>query len=239
MVSAHIRSALVMLAAAASLAACASAAGGPAPGSPQPDAAAESDRAAIAQARADSARHPYTEADISFMMGMIHHHAQAIIMAEMAPTHGASPSVQTLAARIMSGQREEIARMQQWLADRLQPVPQVSASGTVTMPPGDHGAHDMHGGGHDMLMPGMLTAEQLRELDVARGQEFDRLFLTFMIQHHRGAVAMVNELFDTYGAAQDETAFRLATDVNVDQITEIERMQEMLVDVILLDGSTR
>jgi uncharacterized protein (DUF305 family) len=91
----------------------------------------------------------------------------------------------------------------------------------------------MNGVEHEMLMPGMLTETQMKQLDQARGPEFDRLFLTFMIQHHRGAVAMVKQLFDSYGAGQDETVFKFATDVNVDQATEIERMQKMLVSLTL------
>ena len=86
----------------------------------------------------------------------------------------------------------------------------------------------MDGMEHEMLMPGMLTDAQMKQLDRPRGAEFDRLFLTFMIQHHRGAVTMVKELFGTYGAAQDETVFKFASDVNVDQTTEIARMQKML-----------
>ena len=81
---------------------------------------------------------------------------------------------------------------------------------------------------HEMLMPGMLTEEQMHQLDQARGAEFDRLFLTFMIQHHKGAVSMVKDLFGSYGAAQDETVFKFATDVSVDQSTEIARMEKML-----------
>src|ERR687885_2415564 len=79
-----------------------------------------------------------------------------------------------------------------------------------------------------MLMPGMLTEAQMKQLDQARGREFDRLFLTFMIQHHRGAVTMVSQLFGTYGAAQDDLVFKLASDINVDQTTEIARMERML-----------
>ncbi len=78
------------------------------------------------------------------------------------------------------------------------------------------------------MMPGMLTPAQMSQLEAARGPEFDRLFLTFMIQHHRGAVAMVKQLFGTPGAAQDETVFKFANDVNVDQTTEIARMERML-----------
>jgi uncharacterized protein (DUF305 family) len=172
-----------------------------------------------AKASADSARYPYTDADVHFMSAMIGHHAQAIVMAQWAPTHGASPSVRTLAERIINAQQDEIATMQQWLSDRHKPVPEAKA-GPMTM--------QMNGMTHEMLMPGMLTDEQMKQLDAARGPEFDQLFLTFMIQHHRGAVSMVKTLFESYGAAQDETVFKFASDVNVDQSTEIARMERML-----------
>lgn len=175
--------------------------------------------AAIAQARADSARHPYVAADIHFMTSMIGHHAQAIEMANLAPTHGASPSIRTLAARIINAQHDEIGTMQRWLVDRQLPVPEAKG-GPMKM--------TMNGMEHDMLMPGMLTEAQMQQLRAARGTEFDRLFLTFMIQHHNGAVSMVKTLFDTDGAGQDETVFKFASDVNVDQTTEINRMTLML-----------
>lgn len=178
-----------------------------------------SDSGAIARARADSARYPYTEADVRFMSHMIGHHAQAIVMAGWAPTHDAGPAVQRLAERIVNAQQDEIATMQRWLSDRRQPVPESHPA-----------AHKMamNGPEHEMLMPGMLTDAQMGQLDAARGPEFDRLFLTFMIQHHRGAVTMVKNLFESYGAAQDETVFKFASDVNVDQTTEIARMEAML-----------
>lgn len=179
----------------------------------------QSDLAAIAKAREDSARRPYTAADIHFMSGMIGHHAQAIRMAGWAPTHGASASVRTLCERIINAQRDEIATMQQWLRDRRQPVPEADPMGMKMV---------MDGVEHTMLMPGMLTEEQMKQLDAARGKEFDKLFLTDMIQHHKGAVQMVKELFDSYGAAQDDLVFKFASDVNVDQTTEIARMQRML-----------
>ncbi|HEU4748634.1 MAG TPA: DUF305 domain-containing protein [Gemmatimonadaceae bacterium] len=182
-------------------------------------AARGSDSSFIAQARRDSILRPYTAADVKFISLMIGHHAQAILVSRWAPTHGASASVRTLAARIINAQQDEIATMQQWLRDRLQPVPDAQSTG-VTM--------KMDGVEHVMAMPGMLTDAQLKQLDAARGAEFDRLFLTLMIRHHEGAVTMVKELFDSYGAAQDETVFRLASDVNADQSTEIERMQKML-----------
>ena len=91
----------------------------------------------------------------------------------------------------------------------------------------------MHGATSDTLMPGMLTEAQMRDLGQARGREFDRLFLTYMIQHHRGAVSMVKTLFDSEGAGRDLTVFKLASDINVDQATEIRRMQQMLAGILL------
>lgn len=171
-------------------------------------------------ARQDSARTRYIKADVDFMTGMISHHAQALVMSALAPTNGANAEVQTLAARIINAQKDEIASMQQWLRDRGQTVPEVHIEGTHLM---------VHGGGdHAMHMPGMLTQEQIDELEEARGNDFDRLFLTYMIQHHSGAITMVDELFGTDGAGQDEAAFKMASDINVDQITEIARMKKML-----------
>jgi uncharacterized protein (DUF305 family) len=161
--------------------------------------------------------HPWTEADAQFMTHMIGHHAQAITVAQLAPTHDASPAIRRLAARIIGAQEDEIATMRQWLRDRGLPVPD---------------AHAHHHGGDAALMPGMLTQAQIAQLDAARGADFDRLFLTFMIQHHRGAVSMVEQLFGSYGAGQDETVFKFASDVNVDQATEIDRMQRMLEELL-------
>ncbi len=186
---------------------------------PEPASGARGDLAGVAKARADSARYPYTEADVHFMSAMIGHHSQAIVMAGWAPTHGASPSVRTLAERIINAQQDEIATMQQWLGDRGKPVPEAHAAGMKMK---------MNGAEHAMLMPGMLTDAQMKELDQAKGAAFERLFLTSMIHHHRGAVSMVKDLFGTYGAAQDETVFKFANDVNVDQSTEIARMETMV-----------
>ncbi|HEX5387698.1 MAG TPA: DUF305 domain-containing protein [Gemmatimonadales bacterium] len=224
------RTTMAALLAAAALTACSRATQGrSAPDTAErPSPKAESDLAAIARARADSARHPYTAADIAFMSGMIAHHSQAIVMARMAPSHGAGASLRRLAERIINAQQDEIVTMQRWLGDRLQPVPPADTSAMGMM--------DMAGTGHAMLMPGMLTHDQMMQLDQARDAEFDRLFLTFMIQHHRGAVTMVKDLFDTYGAAQDQLTFKLASDVNVDQTTEIARMERMLA-ILELSGN--
>lgn len=208
---------------------------------------------ALYRARRDSALTRFTPADVGFVAGMIHHHAQAIVMSQLAPTHGASPQVQTLAARIINAQQDEIGRMQRWLADRGQPVPQVSIDGldlvVETRTPDGGAGHEAHAAGeHAMaarheahaapaggdahadhaLMPGMLTRAQLEALDAARGPEFDRLFLAGMIHHHGGAVTMVADLFATDGAAQDGAVFKLASDIQADQVTEIARMQRML-----------
>jgi uncharacterized protein (DUF305 family) len=180
------------------------------------------DSAAIARARADSAFRPYTQADIDFMRGMISHHAQAIIMARMAPSHGASSSVQILASRIINAQTDEIITMQQWLIDRQQPVPPPKPMPMKMV---------MDGMEHEMMMPGMLTDAQMAELDRARGPEFDRLFLTYMLQHHRGALTMVQQLWGNNGAAQDQLVFKFSNDVNVDQTTEIARMERMLASM--------
>jgi len=187
--------------------------------SPEPAPAGQEDMAAKAKARAESARYPHTEADTRFMSHMIGHHAQAIVMSEWAPTHGANPEVRRLAERIINAQQDEIASMQRWLKSRGEPVPETSAAGMKMT---------MGGQEHTMLMPGMLTEAQMRQLDQARGPEFDRLFLTFMIQHHKGAVSMVKDLFGSRGAAQDETVFKFANDVSVDQSTEIARMEKIL-----------
>jgi len=215
---------LIVIAASACATATQGTGTGTAPVTAQPVINPQSEAAAIAQARTDSLRHPYTAADVHFMSGMIHHHAQAIVMSRWASSHAASPAVQRLADRIINAQQDEILTMQSWLRDRRQPVPAATATGMKMT---------MGGMEHEMLMPGMLTDAQMKELDAARGADFDRLFLTYMIQHHKGAVSMVKELFDTYGAGQDETVFKFASDVNVDQTTEIARMEKLLVSITL------
>lgn len=180
---------------------------------------------ALYRARLDSARMRFTAADVKFMTDMIHHHAQAVTMSRWAPTHGASRAVQVLAGRIINAQMDEIATMITWLRDRKQPAPMLHDMGGALMVHSDGGAHDGHAG-HRMV--GMLTDEEMRVLDAARGADFDRIFLQSMIRHHRGAVTMVEELFATDGAGQDEQVFKFASDVQVDQSTEIARMELML-----------
>jgi uncharacterized protein (DUF305 family) len=195
---------------------------------PESGPAATAELEALYRARLDSARQRYTDADVRFMTGMITHHAQALAMSALAPQNGASPAIRTLAARIINAQQDEIALMQQWLGERGLDVPRVHVSGTDVM---------VHGPGHGAHMPGMLTDDQMRDLAAARGAAFDRLFLTLMIQHHQGAVRMVEDLLREDGAAHDYTVFKLASDINVDQLTEIARMERML-QVLPADGRT-
>ena len=171
------------------------------------------------KARPDLVRGPYNKADVEFMQGMIPHHAQAVVMAKMAKTHGAREDVRILCERILVAQSDEITLMRNWLRDRGQLVPAADAT---------HHKHMMNGVAHDMLMPGMLTAEEMAALDKARGPEWDRLFLAGMIKHHEGALAMVDELFEAYGALQDDDMFKFASDIYADQTTEIDFMQKML-----------
>src|SRR5207249_10631801 len=151
------------------------------------------------------------------MAGMVAHPAPAVVMAGCAPAHGASAALRALCERVVVGQRDEIALMQRWLRERHEPVPEA-----------DPAHYTMPGMDPSMLMPGMLTAEQLAQLDRARGAEFDRLFLTFMIQHHHVAITLVNPLFCSPGGGEQETVFRFASDVFADESTEIDRMNRML-----------
>lgn len=181
------------------------------------------DREAIYWARKDSAKMQFTQADVDFMINMIGHHAQALIMSRMAPDNAASHQIKTLASRIINAQKDEIQSMQQWLRERNQPVPEVHIDGLNLHITGTGDHHMNH-----MKMAGMLSMEQLKELKNARGREFDRLFLKYMIQHHTGALTMVDTLFGTDGAALEDGAFKLASEINVDQKTEIARMNRML-----------
>jgi len=170
-------------------------------------------------ARPDLVREPYNEADVAFMAGMIPHHAQAVLIAGWAGAHGARPDVRTLCERIVVGQRDEIETMRNWLRDRGEDVPAADAT---------HHRMKMNGVEHDMLMPGMLTAEDLAQLDKARSADWDTLFLKAMIRHHEGALKMVDDLFESYGAMQDDDVYKFVSDMYADQTGEIERMQKML-----------
>ena len=171
---------------------------------------------------------PASAADVQFMQGMIMHHAQAVEMTALIESHTENKDVRSLGARISHSQADEIRFMKRWLVARGQPVEE-------KMPEMDHTKMD-HSKMHDMhnmqmshgLMPGMLTPEQMAALKKAKDEEFDRLFLTGMIQHHGGALTMVKDLFDTAGAGQDAELFNFATDVDSGQRAEIRIMQNML-----------
>ena len=178
--------------------------------------------AAQAPAATTSTRAGNSAADVHFMSGMIPHHAQAVLIAGWAPSHAARNDVRILCERIVVAQQDEIRLMQYWLREHGEPVPDAKAM---------HMTMNMNGMQHDMLMPGMLTDEQLAALDKARGADFDRLFLAAMIAHHQGAITMVDALFAAPGAANDDMVYRFASDVYADQSTEVERMTKMLASV--------
>jgi uncharacterized protein (DUF305 family) len=159
-----------------------------------------------------------SQADIEFMQGMVMHHSQAVEMTALIPSHTSNQGIRTLGERISLSQSDEIKFMKRWLTARGAPV-------SMAMP----GMPDMDNSGKPMQpMPGMLTPEQMRALGQAQGAEFDQKFLTGMIQHHKGALVMVNELFDTPGTGQDAELFDFATDVDNTQRAEIKIMEDML-----------
>jgi len=151
----------------------------------------------------------YTVADVEFMQGMIAHHAQAIYMSRLASSHGANPKLLKLANKIDQSQVAEIRIMQQWLRSNGQTAPDTSSWRT-------------------MRMSGMLTDEQIKALDDAKGVEFDRAFLEYMIQHHEGALQMVKDLFATPRAGQEVDVNVFANDVVTVQTAEIGAMRQML-----------
>ena len=165
---------------------------------------------------------PRSPKDVEFMQGMIMHHAQAVEMTALIEARTENKDLRLLGARISHSQAEEIKFMRRWLEARGEPV---------SLPMPKMSGMDMSGmnmSSHPMLMPGMLTPEQMEALKRAKGAEFDRLFLTGMIQHHGGALVMVKDLFDTAGAGQDAELFNFTTDVDSGQRAEIRIMQTML-----------
>ncbi len=188
-------------AALALLAACGTARAGVAPAAPP-----------AAQAQRDTARPRYTAADVRFMQHMIAHHAQALEMTRLVPERTTRRDIQLISERIDVSQRDEMALMQRWLRARGQAVPDTGHA---------------HGGAEHAGMPGMATPAEMARLAAARGGEFDRLFLQYMIRHHEGALVMVAELFASPGAGQEGEIFSLASDVEADQRSEIARMRTL------------
>lgn len=166
---------------------------------------------------------PRSTKDVEFMQGMIVHHGQAVEMTALIESHTENKEIRLLGARIGQSQSDEMKFMKQWLETRKEPVSMpMSEMSNMNMPGMDMSSH------HHTQMPGMLTSKQMRELEKAKGAEFDQLFLRGMIQHHNGALMMVKELFETAGAGQDAEIFNFATDVDSGQRAEINIMQTML-----------
>ena len=182
----------------------------------QPGAPGQPSQIITAVKAADLSQVEYIGADIKFMQGMIGHHAQAVEMVAMIPTHTVRTELRLLGQRIDISQTDEIKMMQDWLRARGQQIPGLDAM-------------HMHGA---TLMPGMLTEDEMTHLGQARNTEFDRLFLEGMIKHHEGALTMVRELFATPGAGQDVAIFSFASDVDADQRMEIDRMGAILDAIV-------
>jgi uncharacterized protein (DUF305 family) len=182
----------------------------------QPGAPGEATRVITGREAADVSRIQTTATDVRFMQGMIGHHAQALEMTALLPSRTGREDMRLLARRIELSQADEISLMQRWLATRGQALP-------------DPHAHHVQGA---VLMPGMLTPEEMHRLEAASGREFDRLFLELMIRHHDGALTMVNDLFSSAGAGQDPEIFAFASDVDADQRIEIDRMSTMLLEIL-------
>ena len=189
-----------------------------APNIVQPGAPGESGRTLSADELAEIGDTPFTDADVDFVQGMIHHHAQALRMTGLVPERSSGHGIPLLAERMNISQLSEIEMMQNWLKVRGKPAPTLHRQ---------HG--EAHGAG-DRMMPGMLTDEQMGELEDAEGQEFDRLFLRFMIQHHRGAITMVRDLYAAGGGGEPEVD-SLARNVEADQQIEIARMEQLLAEL--------
>ena len=189
----------------------------------------------------------FTDADVAFMQGMIHHHSQALEMTALIEARTTNRTIRQMGLRMQISQGDEIGLMSRWLRDRERDVPDWRSMPTLPsamdraeaahaeMEHGgmDHGMHDeameMDAEGHaGHSMPGMLSTDQMLQLEAARGVEFDRLFLEFMIQHHEGAIVMVRELFAAPGAGQESQVFQFASEVDADQTIEIRRMRQVL-----------
>ena len=182
----------------------------------QPGAPGAPSRVITADRAVDLSRVQHTDADVRFMQGMIGHHGQALEMTALLRAQSNSENMRLLALRITLSQEDEIKMMEGWLEARGEAVPSV---------------RDHHAPGA-ILMPGMLTAEQMGRLGAASGVAFDRLFLEFMIQHHGGALVMVDELFATPGAGQESIISAFASDVVADQRAEMDRMGAMLTTML-------
>lgn len=198
----------------------------------QPGAPGAAPRVITAAEAVDLSRTTYTPGDVAFMQHMIVHHAQAVEMVALLKAQGSDPTVRLMGERIALSQEAEMALMRDWLTQRGQPLemPGMSHAGM------DHSVHMNHGGmampaSDTPVMPGMLSPRQMQTLAAARGTEFDRLFLEGMIQHHKGALDMVEDLLNQPGSAEDPMLSDFTTSVVGDQSMEILRMQSLLSDL--------
>lgn len=177
----------------------------------------------------------YTAADVAFMQGMIIHHAQAVVMSDWAPTHGASSQVAVLCKRIALSQRDEITMMQDWLRQHHLAAPDpLHMLDAKPSPVVDRSSMHMPGmdmGDHPMVMAGMLTPEEMRQLDASHGTAFDRLYLTGMIKHHQGALDMVAALFATPRGGQQSEIFNFASEIDAGQRAQMGRMDILLAQL--------
>jgi uncharacterized protein (DUF305 family) len=189
----------------------------------QPGAPGEASRVVGAEQARDLSKVGATPADLKFMQGMIHHHAQAIDMTELLKTRTNSEDMKKLGLRIQVSQTDEIRMMQRWLRAHgaEAPDPHAMHMPGMIMPGMDHGP----------MMAGMLTPEEMTHLAGLKGADFDRVFLEGMIKHHGGAITMVKELFAAPGAGQESTIYAFAADVVSDQQMEIDRMSGMLAAI--------
>jgi uncharacterized protein (DUF305 family) len=211
---------LPLLLAAAALAGCSGdsseetrTVGETAPNVVQPGAPGEPTRTLTPQELEELEPAAHTAADVEFVQGMIHHHAQALRMTALVPERSTWTDLELLARRMDVSQEAEIEAMRTWLIERGEDAPEL---------------HRLHGHAHGAgRRPGMLTEAEMQRLRRARGKAFDRLFLDFMIRHHRGAIQMVEELYAGDGGLESEVD-ALARGVDSDQLIEIGRMQQLL-----------
>jgi len=181
----------------------------------QPGAPGTASRTIARKEAVNLSRVQFTPADVKFIQGMIHHHAQALDMTALIPSRTSLARMRVLGQRIEISQSDEINMMRRWLEARGQEVPDI---------------HEHHMPGAQ-LMPGMLTPEEMDRLAAAKGAEFDRLWLQSMIKHHDGALIMVDDLFSVPGAGQESEIFAFASDVVADQKAEMDRMAAMLEEL--------
>lgn len=216
--------------------------GGQTPPIFNPGAPGEASRVISATEAVELSRTTFNAADVTFMQHMIVHHAQAVEMVELLREQGADATVQRLGERIALSQEAEMAIMREWLTVRGQSVEMAGMDHAAHPAPAAPAGHDHHAmtqpaqgaqasADDTPVMAGMLSPRQMRTLAATRGTAFDKLFLEGMIQHHQGAIDMVDALMATPDAAEDPTLSDFTSSVIADQSAEILRMQTLLSDL--------